>query len=652
MSEQFEFGGEIVWRPTKDHIERANLTQFMRQHDIADFNELMRRSTEDVAWYTDALFKYLNIEFFKPYTQVLDLSKGIQWPQWCLGGEMNIVHNCLDKYIGTPTASKTAYIWEGEEGQTRSITYAELHSLTNQVANALRSFGLGKGDAIGIYMPMTPEIIAAVLAIAKIGAIIVPLFSGYGVSALVTRLNETEAKALFCADGFYRRGKLIITKPIADEAATQVPSLKQMIVLNRADQDVDITEGRDHWWHEIMPQQARDAQTEVTLAEATLMVIYTSGTTGKPKGAVHTHGGFPIKATQDVAFGMDFHSDEIIYWITDMGWMLGPWMVFGPLLMGGTGFLYDGALDYPGPDRLWAMIECHQINKLGLSPTLIRALMAHGEEPVRKHDLSSLRMVGSTGEPWNHKPWMWLFEVVGKGEMPIINYTGGTELAGGILMGNPLLPIKPTSFPGPCPGVAADVLDEGGKSVVNQVGELVIKSPWIGMTRGFWKDPERYLQTYWSRWPDTWVHGDWAAVDSDGQWYVLGRSDDTIKVAGKRLGPAEVESILVDHPDVVEAAVIGVPHEIKGSEIVAFCVLRPEADTSDELRGELRQMVARSMGKPLTPREILFVSALPMTRNAKVMRRVIRSAYLGQDPGDTSSLVNPETVEEIRIAGI
>jgi len=461
---------------------------------------------------------------------------------------------------------------------------------------------------------------------------------------VVTRLNETKAKALFCADGFFRRGKRVLTKSIADEAALQVPSLNHMIVLNRLDQDVEMTKGRDHWWHELIPAQSVDAQTEVTRAEDTLMVIYTSGTTGRPKGAVHTHCGFPVKATQDVAFGMDFHADEIIYWITDMGWMLGPWMVFGPLLMGGTGFLYDGALDYPGPDRLWAMIERHKINKLGLSPTLIRALMAHGEGPVRKHDLSCLRMVGSTGEPWNHKPWMWLFDVVGKGEMPIINYTGGTELAGGILMGNPLLPIKPTSFPGPCPGVAADVLDEDGKSVVNQVGELVIKTPWIGMTRGFWEDPDRYLKTYWSRWDDVWVHGDWAAVDSDGQWYVLGRSDDTIKVAGKRLGPAEVESILVDHPDVVEAAAIGVPHEIKGSEIIAFCVIQPGTEISDTLRDDLRDLVAKAMGKPLTPGAVLFVSALPMTRNAKVMRRMIRSAYLGLDPGDTSSLVNPEAV--------
>jgi len=650
MSEQFEYGGDFIWRPTTNHIERANLTRFMRQHGIADFDELMRRSTHDVAWYTDALLKFLKIEFYEPYSQVLDLSRGIQWPDWCIGGKMNIIHNCLDKYIGTPTESKTAYIWEGEGGETRAISYGELYRQTNQAANALRSLGLGKGDTIGVFMPMTPEIIIAVLAIAKIGAVITPLFSGYGAGAVVTRLNDTGARALFCADGFFRRGKLMLTKPVADEAARQLPSLEHLIVLNRAGQDVKMIEGRDHWWHDLIPKQAMEARTDVTRAEDTLMVIYTSGTTGRPKGAVHTHCGFPVKATQDVAFGMDFHPDEIIYWVTDMGWMLGPWMVFGPLIMGGTGFLYDGALDYPGPDRLWAMIERHKINKLGLSPTLIRALMAHGEEPVRSHDLSSLRMVGSTGEPWNHKPWMWLFEVVGNSQMPIINYTGGTELSGGILMGNPLLPIKPTSFPGPCPGVAADVLDEEGKSVVDQVGELVIRTPWIGMTRGFWKDPERYLQTYWSRWPDIWVHGDWAARDSDDQWYVLGRSDDTIKVAGKRLGPAEVETILVGHPQVVEAAAIGVPHEIKGNEVVVFCVLLPEAESGDALRQELTDLVANSLGKPLAPGAVLFVNALPMTRNAKVMRRMIRAAYLGENPGDTSSLVNPEAVEEIRKA--
>ncbi len=642
--------GDFAWQPTPEHIEQANLTRFMRQHGIADFNELMRRSTDDVSWYTDALLKFLDIRFYQPYTQVVDLSRGIQWPRWCVGGKMNIVHNCLDKYTGTSTEAKTAFIWEGEEGDTRSITYGELYRLTNQTANALRSLGVGKGDAVGIFMPMTPEIAAALLAIAKIGAIIVPLFSGFGVSPVVTRLVDTQAKALFTADGFYRRGKTIAIKTVADEAAKQLPHLEHMIVLQRLDGQAPMTPGRDHWWHELIPAQAEEAPTEETSAEDTLMVIYTSGTTGRPKGAVHTHCGFPVKATQDVAFGMDLHPEEVIYWITDMGWMLGPWMIFGPLLLQSTGFLYDGALDYPAPDRLWALIERHRINKLGLSPSLIRALMPHGEALVKAHNLSSLRMVGSTGEPWNDDPWLWLFEEVGEGKIPIINYTGGTELSGGILMGNPLLPIKPCSFPGPCPGVAADVLDEEGRSVIGEVGELVIKTPWIGMTRGFWKDPERYIQTYWSRWPDVWVHGDWARHDPDGQWYVLGRSDDTIKVAGKRLGPAEVESVLVGHPQVVEAAAVGVPDELKGNAIVAFCVPHPEAKPDDALRAELRQLVARAMGKSFAPKKVLFVDALPMTRNAKVMRRMVRAAYLGEDLGDTSSLVNPEAVEDIKRA--
>jgi acetyl-CoA synthetase len=312
--------------------------------------------------------------------------------------------------------------------------------------------------------------------------------------------------------------------------------------------------------------------------------------------------------------------------------------------------MYDGAPDHPGPDRLWAMVARHKITTLGVSPTLIRALIAHGEEPFRKHDLSSLRYFASTGEPWNPGPWLWLFEQVGESKRPIINYSGGTEISGGIVMGNPLLPLKPAAFSGPCPGIAADVFDEDGNSVVNQVGELVIKAPWIGMTRGFWKDPQRYEETYWSRWKDVWVHGDLAARDSDGLWYIFGRSDDTIKVAGKRLGPAEVESVLVAHKAVIEAGAIGVPDEVKGSALVVFCVLAANAEASEELRRELIDTVVAAMGKPLAPKDILFVSDLPKTRNAKVMRRMVRAAYLGQDPGDTSSLVNPEAVEEIKHA--
>jgi acetyl-CoA synthetase len=561
---------------------------------------------------------------------------------------MNIIYNCLDKYQGTPMEGQLALIWEGEEGQIRSLTYGELARSVNQAANALRGLGLGKGDAVGLYMPMTPEIVVALLAIAKIGGVILPLFSGYGSGAVASRLADAEAKALFTADGFFRRGKVVHLKPLADEAAAQVPSLKHMIVLKRAGIDVPFDAQRDHWWHTLVTSQPTEAETEITQAEDALMIIYTSGTSGRPKGAVHTHCGFPVKAAQDMAFGTDLHPGQRLYWITDMGWMMGPWLSFGALLLGGTLFIYDGAPDYPGPDRLWAMVARHHITTLGVSPTLIRSLIPHGEAPFRPYDLSSLRFFASTGEPWNPDPWLWLFEKVGGGQVPIINYSGGTEISGGIVMGNPLLPIKPCSFSAPCPGIAADVFDEDGHSLRDQVGELVIKAPWIGMTRGFWRDPRRYFDTYWSRWPGVWVHGDFAAIDKDGLWYILGRSDDTIKVAGKRLGPAEVESILVSHPVVVEAAAIAIPDEIKGNEVVVFCVLEPGQAPSDAMRRALKEMMVNSLGKPLAPKEILFVKDLPKTRNAKVMRRIIRAAYLGQDPGDISALVNPEAVAEIQ----
>jgi len=650
MPDSFEFGGDIVWEPTPDYIERANLTRFMRQHGIKDFSELMQRSTEEVAWFTESVLKFLNIEFYEPYSQVVDLSEGIQFPKWCVGGKMNIIHNCVDKYQSSEISEQLSVVWEGEEGKTRSITYTELFREVNKVANALRSLGLGKGDAIGLYMPMTVEIVVAMLAVAKIGGIILPLFSGYGVSAIVSRLQDADAKALFASDGAFRRGKPVAMKLVADEAAEQVPTLKHMIVLKRTGQDVSMQAGRDHWWTDLIDHQPADAHTEVTSAEDPIMVIYTSGTTGKPKGAVHTHCGFPIKGAQDMAFGTDVHQGDVIYWMTDMGWMMGPWLVFGALILGATLFIYDGAPDFPGPDRLWALVERHKITQLGVSPTLIRALIPHGEEPFKKHDLSSLRFFASTGEPWNPDPWMWLFETVGEGKRPIINYSGGTEISGGIVMGNPILPLKPCAFSAPCPGIAADVLDEDGQPLRNAVGELVIKSPWIGMTRGFWHDKQRYLDTYWLRWENVWVHGDFAAIDSDGLWYILGRSDDTLKIAGKRLGPAEVESILVRHPDVVEAAAIGVPHEVKGMALVVFAVLRPGLSPTEALRQKLQKMIVEEMGKPLAPKSILFVSDLPKTRNAKVMRRMIRSAYLGENPGDTSSLVNPDAVEEIKNA--
>jgi len=651
-NKDFNFGGEIAWRPTPELIAQSHLTKFIKKHNLSSYDELMRKSTTDIGWFWDVILKELDVRFDKPYSAIVDLSRGPAWPQWCVGGEMNIVKSLLDKHAGTPVDDRLAIRWENENGGTKNLTYAELRKQVNKTANALRSLGLKKGDVIGVFMPMTPEIVAAMLAIIKIGGIFLPLFSGYGVQAEVSRMVDAGAKALFTSDGFFRHGHVIPEKKIADEAALQEPSLQHMIVLHYAGDALPESETpanvRVHDWHELIDPQPDEAATERTSAEDPLMIIYTSGTTGRPKGAVHTHCSFPIKAAQDMRLCFDLHEDETIFWVTDMGWMMGPWLVFGALLNAATMMIYDGALDYPAPDRLWALVERHQVTTLGISPTLIRSLLKHGDAPVRAHNLSSLRKFGSTGEPWNPEPWRWLFDVVGGGKLPIINYSGGTETSGGLLCGNVISSLKPCAFAGPIPGMAVDVVDDRGQSVRGEVGELVIRQPWIGMTRGFWKDPQRYEEAYWSRFPGVWVHGDWAAVDADGLWYILGRSDDTIKVAGKRLGPAEVESILVAHASVSEAVAIGVPDELKGQALVCFCVLKPGCPPDETLRAALKKDIVHELGKPLTPKEIKFTTDLPKTRNAKVMRRLVRCAYLNEPLGDISALENPDSLNQIR----
>jgi acetyl-CoA synthetase len=423
------------------------------------------------------------------------------------------------------------------------------------------------------------------------------------------------------------------------------------------------TEGRDAWWEaadDSMTERAEAGTVDTASAaalgepdadpETPYMVIYTSGTTGRPKGAVHVHGGFPIKAAQDLAHTIDLRAGDSLFWFTDLGWMMGPWAIAGALLLGARLVIYEGAPDFPGPDRLWSMIARRRVTHFGLSPTVIRALMAHGEDPVRAHDRSSLRVLGSTGEPWNPEPWWWYFREVGEGRCPVINYSGGTEVSGGIVGGNVIGPIKPASFSGPCIGTAADVVDDSGRPVRGAVGELVIRAPLPGMTRGFWHDRSRYEETYWSRWPGIWAHGDWASIDADGFWYIQGRSDDTLKVAGKRVGPAEVESAAVSHPAVLEAAAIGVPHEIKGEAIVVVCVLHRGETDDDDLRAAIARTVAEELGKPLKPEIVAVVRALPKTRSGKVMRRVIRAAWLGEDPGDLTALDDPGAVEAIRAA--
>jgi acetyl-CoA synthetase len=659
--DQFEFGGEIAWRPTPEYVERSRLTAFIRKHGLRDFADLMQRSTTDLDWFWRAVLDDLGIEFYEPYREVLDRSLGIALTKWCVGGRMNIVHNCLDKWMGTATEHQIAVHWEGEEGTTRSWTYRQLRQEVGRCANGLRRMGIGRSDRVALFMPMCPELVAAFFGVITVGGVALPLFSGYGADAVASRVQDSGAKAIVTADGFWRRGQIVAMKAIADQAAAASPAVQHVVVVSRLGVETSMT-SRDCRWSDLVSSESDTCEPVHTDADEPMMIIYTSGTTGRPKGAVHSHCGFPIKTAQDMVHCFDVQPGETMYWVSDMGWMMGPWEVMGMTLLGGTMVLFDGALDYPAPDRLWAIVERHRVNVLGVSPTLIRSLMRHGPDPVRRHDLSSLRILGSTGEPWNPEPWRWFFDVVGGGRLPIINYSGGTEVSGGLVGGNVLTPLKPAAFAGPPPGIAADVVDDRGQPVRNQVGELVVRQPWIGMTRGFWKDEDRYIRTYWSRFPEIWVHGDWAAIDDDGLWYILGRSDDTIKIAGKRLGPAEVESVLVDDPAVLEAAAIGVPDELKGQALVCFCVLRPQEENVEAARVEaglqtrlaladrLKSLVASRLGKPLRPEAIIFVRDLPKTRNAKVMRRVIRSAYLGEAPGDVSSLENPQAVEEIRAA--
>jgi acetyl-CoA synthetase len=682
MKETAAFDDQAVaWKPSDDVIARSRLFQFMDGLGISTWDELYRHSIEDVGRFTEEVLEFLKIKFDPPFEKILDKSEGIEWSNWCVGGGLNITEMCLDRWNTEETRNRPAIVFEGEEGREETVLYGELLRQVEWCSAGLRENGIGKGDAVGIHLPMMVETVVALLAINRIGAIAVPVFSGYGVSAIETRLNAVKAKALFTCDGFPRRGKNINAFKTAFAAVEQCPTVERVIIVNRLTEEPVFSSPDPRFIHyKSLIDLFGKKHTELGAAEPTsandpLIILYTSGTTGRPKGIAHVHCGFPIKAAQDMAFGTDVGEGTRISWVTDIGWMMGPWLIYGALILGGTIVIYDGSPDYPEPDRMWEFCAKHRVEILGISPTLVRLLSTKGDDLPKKHDLSHLRAFASTGEPWNPAPWYWLFEKVGNSKRPIINYSGGTEISGGILMGNFLLPQKPGSFPAACPGIAADIIDENSNSVgPGEVGELAIRDTWIGMARGFWEERERYLETYWNRFPGIWVHGDFATRDRDGHWYILGRSDDTLKVAGKRVGPAEVESLLVADERVAEAAVIGVPDEIKGTAMVAFCVLRSarvpratdpsgsadssaDADMAGEppdlqsLEQSLKAVVAQDMGKPLTPSRVHFVSALPKTRNAKVMRRVIRSAYLGEDPGDLSALENPVVVEEIAALG-
>ena len=642
-----------AWTPTAPYLDRSRLKAFAAAHGHKDYGSLLRWSQTDLDGFWRAVDRDLDLVWTKRYDRVLDNSRGIPWTTWWTGGRMNYVDTALGRHRLGP--DRVAVIAEGEEGTLRRVSYGQLRNDVARFAKRLQRLGVARGDRVGIFMPMTYDCVVAVLGVGLIGAIYIPIFSGYGAEAIAGRLRDCDASVLICADGFYRRGAIVPMKQTADAAVAGVPSIRHIVVSERVGRGYE-PGPRDVPWMEPVPAgsfETMEWPRADTSAEDPFMVIYTSGTTGKPKGAVHVHGGFPVKAAQDLAHCFDLQDGDVILWSTDIGWMMGPWLIAGGLMLGATIVVYDGTPDFPDASRIWSMVERHKVTHLGISPTAIRGLMRSGEEAVKKHDRSSLFVLGSTGEPWNPDPWWWYFRNVGESRCPIINYSGGTEISGGIVGCTTWTPIQPGSFIGPVPGMDADVVDEHGKSVRGAVGELVIRKPWPGMTRGFWKDgtdaSSRYIETYWSRLKGTWVHGDWARIDDEGYWYIEGRSDDTLKVAGKRVGPAEVESAAVAHPAVSEAAAVGVPHEIKGEAIVVFCVLRPGHAATPELEGQVAAKIAELLGKPLRPEAVRFVAQLPKTRNAKILRRVIRGAYLGKaDLGDLSSLENPAAVDDIR----
>jgi acetyl-CoA synthetase len=624
---------KFIWEPTPDVLERANVVRLMRRHGFDDYWELQQRSQDDPEWFWPAAIEDMGLEFSQPWKQVVDLSNGPEWATWFVGGKLNLAWNCIHRWA-VERPDDVAAVFDGEDGERREWTFGELSRAVTRLAEGLIALGVEPGDRVAIYMPMCPEVAVASHACAHIGAVQVPIFSGFAAPAVAQRLQDSEAKVIITADRSLRRAKWLDMRATAEEGAKEVPSVDRIVTWSRSDGSWDGVE--------LGPGTLPPLEVD---SEHPYLLTYTSGTTGKPKGVVHVQGGFLVSIAREVAYQADGHEEDVILFATDMGWIMGPWTVVGGGALGCRLVFSEGAPDQPS-DRLWQLVERERATILGCSPTLVRALLPHGDPEA---ELSSLRTIVTTGEPWNPAPYRWLFERVGGGRCPIINCSGGTEVGACFLSPTPAIPIKECSLGGPALGMAMDVVGPEGRSLVGtgEVGELVCRKPFPGMTRGFWRDPQRYLDTYWRRLPGLWVHGDWASVDEDGYWFLHGRSDDTLNIAGKRIGPAELESAVVAHPSVSEAAAVGVPHEVKGEVAWVFCVLKPGHDRYDTLEDEVADCAARELGKAFKPERVVFVSALPKTRSAKIVRRAVRAAVLGQDPGDLSSVENPEALDEV-----
>jgi acetyl-CoA synthetase len=613
-----------VWEPPPELVERANVTRLGRLLGAADYHELQRISVGEPDRFWPAVVEDLGIEFSRRWHAVVDASRGPEWARWFVGGRINVARVCLHRWAGEAEALVGLY----EDGSRESMTWAEASRQATQLAEALTELGVGEGDRVAIFMPMCPAAAIASHACAHVGAVQVPIFSGFAAAAIASRLEDSQAKAVICADWSLRRGKRIDMRATLDEAGPF--AVEHVIEWSR----------ETRAWPDLVTRQPGVLAPVELDSEAPYLLAYTSGTTGRPKGALLVHGGFLVSIAREAAYQTDVRAGDRVHFATDMGWIMGPWTVVGAGAAGATIVFAEGAPDRPD-DRLWRLIETERVTMLGLSPTLVRALIPKGDPQT---DRSSLRAICTTGEPWNFDPYMWLFERVGGSRVPIVNISGGTEVGACFLTTVITEPVKPVAVGFPALGQDMDVFDTEGRSVRGEVGELVCRSPWPGMTRGIWRDEERYLETYWRRFPGVWTHGDWASVDADGYWFLHGRSDDTLNIAGKRIGPAELESAAISSGVVAEAAAIGVPHPVKGEVAWLFCVALPGAERDEE---RVAAAVAGALGKAFAPDRVVWVAALPKTRSAKIVRRAVRARVLGEDPGDLSSLENPESLEEI-----
>jgi acetyl-CoA synthetase len=635
-----------TWHPSRDYLENSNVSRLMRKLGAATAAELRARSVADIGAFWGAVVRDLGIEFPVPYREVLDLSGGVAYPEWFPGARLNVVDAALGRWARrTPDAP--AVVHEAEDGTLRTLTYAELSDQVARARGGLRRHGIGKGDAVAIYLPMTPEAVVALYAVASIGAVAVPLFSGFAATAIASRIRDAGARAVITADGTVRRGKTIRMLPQVREALAACPGVELAVVVANLGERQGPGLDRELPWQRLLDSEA-DPAAEATGASDILLLAYTSGTTGRPKGAVHTHAGFLVKTASEVAYGFDITPGRVFCWITDMGWIMGPLSIVGTHANGGTLLLYEGSPDVPDAGRLWRLAQRHGVSMLGVSPTLIRAVRAASPQ-VPDADLSGVRVVGSTGEPWDPESYEWLARDVFGGRVPVINFSGGTEVGGSFLCPYPVEDIRSCSLGGPALGMDVDVVDDSGQRLRGSVGELVCRQPWPAMTRGIWRDDERYREAYWSTFPGMWRHGDYALADADGSWFILGRSDDVMNVAGKRVAPAEIESVIAADAAVAESAVVGVPDPRKGEAVWAFYVPRPGAGDEEAVRARLRRRVAEELGKPFAPSYVVRVPQLPKTRSAKILRRAMRAAILDSDPGDLSGAENPEAVEQIRM---